>query len=279
VATTIPEPTGAAPPATRPEPDDAAVPPDAWWAVAGTDELSKVGRFVARDVGGQAVIAVRDTDRTLQILDNTCPHQDLPICVSPSKGGVRTLRCPFHGWAFSLDGRYVAPQTNYLLPAGFRAPQRVVESRRDLRRYPVTVVLGVVFAGLSSPDAGRPTGRKSVLSPRVLNRRVGVVGTASTSPVARPWSSVYEELLEDARSGPAAGTTSGDVRRLGANALAVIDKAWVRSVSAVVPRGSNACSVLVGHGETGDIHETGKTGHVPMTIVSSPTEPTDGERA
>lgn len=239
VATMAPTPPDLPESPTTDRADAEAPQPGQWWAVAAVDELERVGSFVARDVGGHSLIAVRADEQSFSVVENSCPHQDLPICVPSSRGRVRTLRCPFHGWAFTLDGRYVAPDLSRILPGLVPSP-RGPAGRPDLRRYSAVVVAGVLFAGLPPPEPS-PDPDPDLLSPEPLARcRDPRAGAVSVTRVDRPWRAVYEELCDQARTDSAGGA----LRRLGANALALADATGIRSMCAVVPRGRDTCTVV-----------------------------------
>ena len=126
----------------------------------------------------------------------------------------------------------------------------------------MTVVRGVLFAALHLPEPGGDPDRAASSGPDPLSRRPDGRGRAVPVRVDRPWQAVYQELLNRAL----ASRSSGELHRLGANALAISDGDGIRSVCAVVPRGRAACTVL------GDLYGAG-----PTEIPTEPSHPIDGD--
>jgi len=84
-----------------------------WHDVGAVEQLERDGRLIAR-VGGRE-IGVVSTPDGLRALRNRCPHQGGALCLgtvaerlvgSPGRyqlGGTTMLRCPWHGWEFSVE--------------------------------------------------------------------------------------------------------------------------------------------------------------------------------
>ena len=64
--------------------------------------LSKPGDYVARDVAGIPLITVRGLDGNVRAFRNSCRHRGVQL--ANGQGCARALVCPYHGWAYSLDG-------------------------------------------------------------------------------------------------------------------------------------------------------------------------------
>jgi 3-phenylpropionate/trans-cinnamate dioxygenase ferredoxin subunit len=81
---------------SQPEP---ALPPDTWHAVLPSDELP-AGAIRAVEVAGAPLVVVRQGDAYVA-MDRWCPHEGGDL----AEGRVlaRTLKCPLHGYMFSLD--------------------------------------------------------------------------------------------------------------------------------------------------------------------------------
>lgn len=77
-----------------------------WFGVGRADQLKKKGDYVALDVAGMSIILVCDQSGKLQALANTCRHRAMRLLDGTSN--CRGIRCPFHSWAYRLDGSLVA---------------------------------------------------------------------------------------------------------------------------------------------------------------------------
>jgi phenylpropionate dioxygenase-like ring-hydroxylating dioxygenase large terminal subunit len=64
--------------------------------------LAKPGNYVARDVAGIPLIAVHGLDGEVRAFRNACRHRGVQL--ANGHGCARALVCPYHGWAYSLDG-------------------------------------------------------------------------------------------------------------------------------------------------------------------------------
>ncbi len=78
----------------------------AWTGVALASELRAPGRLLVRSVGGKSVLLTRSGDQ-LRGFMNTCRHRGTELAKADCDiGGV--IRCPYHRWSYSTEGRLVA---------------------------------------------------------------------------------------------------------------------------------------------------------------------------
>jgi choline monooxygenase len=61
--------------------------------------------FFTADVAGEPVVIVRDKQGTLRAFSNVCRHRAGPIALG--SGCKNVLRCGYHGWTYTLDGRLI----------------------------------------------------------------------------------------------------------------------------------------------------------------------------
>jgi choline monooxygenase len=74
-----------------------------WQAVARADQLVLPGAYVTAVVAGEPIVMVRGNDAKLRAFYNVCRHHAM-IVVNEPCGQARHLRCPYHGWTYSLEG-------------------------------------------------------------------------------------------------------------------------------------------------------------------------------
>ena len=76
-----------------------------WLQIASMGDLPKPGTFFSKDIPTlkQSVILTRDKDDEIRAFRNVCPHRGMKLCTAGHHSG-RRVNCPFHGWAFALDG-------------------------------------------------------------------------------------------------------------------------------------------------------------------------------
>ena len=76
----------------------------AGWIVLGrADEVSRAGAYVARDIMGEPLAMVRGHDGALRVFANMCRHRWMRLLEGSGRRAV--LTCPYHAWAYGLDGR------------------------------------------------------------------------------------------------------------------------------------------------------------------------------
>jgi choline monooxygenase len=76
------------------------------WQLAGrTDQVWQPGRYLSCELAtGAPVVVVRGEDDEVRGFFNVCRHHAAAV-VSDAEGSAAVLRCPYHGWTYSLDGR------------------------------------------------------------------------------------------------------------------------------------------------------------------------------
>jgi len=74
-----------------------------WQVVARADQVRQPGQFVAAQLAGEPLVAVRGADNQLRAFYNVCRHHAAAV-VTEAEGKANILRCPYHGWSYGLDG-------------------------------------------------------------------------------------------------------------------------------------------------------------------------------
>jgi phenylpropionate dioxygenase-like ring-hydroxylating dioxygenase large terminal subunit len=118
-----------------------------WVPVLQADELPEPdGAPVRVKVLGEALVAFRDTDGRVGLLDEACGHRGASLCLGRNEEGG--LRCIYHGWKYDVDGRCVDMPTD---PPGSTYRERVRQ-----RAYPTWEAGGVIWAYLGPPEKQPP---------------------------------------------------------------------------------------------------------------------------
>jgi glycine betaine catabolism A len=144
-----------------------------WLCVAREEELTSPGDYRLLDVLGESVLLVRNRQGVLRAFYNVCRHRGARLCQESSAGvpglavqggivGRRSIVCPYHQWAYDLDGRLVAAPHLANVP-GF--------DKSTIRLYPVGVECwgGYVFVHLTPAEA-RPLAEQLGAIPERLQR-------------------------------------------------------------------------------------------------------------
>src|SRR5262245_54596459 len=74
-----------------------------WHLAARRDQLEQPGHYVTTDIGIEPIVVVRDNDGEPRAFFNVCRHHAAAVMTEP-QGSARHLRCPYHGWTYSLAG-------------------------------------------------------------------------------------------------------------------------------------------------------------------------------
>jgi 3-phenylpropionate/trans-cinnamate dioxygenase alpha subunit len=77
-----------------------------WLYLAHESQLEYEGDYVTAYMGEDPVVVTRDSDGKLRAFLNSCRHRGAKVCRA-DQGNSRALRCPYHGWSYSLSGELV----------------------------------------------------------------------------------------------------------------------------------------------------------------------------
>jgi glycine betaine catabolism A len=115
-----------------------------WVYAARAQELPDPRSFKTLAIGDQKILLVRDEAGSLRAFHNTCRHRGALLCTE-SAGSLRggSIICPYHAWAYSLDGK-LQRTTSKSIPLGFDPTQYSL--------YPISVRewRGFLFVSLAA---------------------------------------------------------------------------------------------------------------------------------
>src|SRR6266571_6964124 len=74
-----------------------------WQFAARIDQLNKPGDYVTGEVAGEPIVVVRGGDNSLRAFFNVCRHHAAAV-MTERAGHASQMRCPYHGWTYSLEG-------------------------------------------------------------------------------------------------------------------------------------------------------------------------------
>lgn len=74
-----------------------------WQFVGHANDLPKAGDFLTFEIAGNSVIVIRGEDLELRAFQNVCRHRASRL-LSASGHCNKVIQCPYHGWAYNLDG-------------------------------------------------------------------------------------------------------------------------------------------------------------------------------
>lgn len=74
-----------------------------WQLASRLDQVSQPGQYVTTDIAGEPIVVVRGQDGVLRGFFNVCRHHAAAV-MTEIEGKAAQLRCPYHGWTYSLEG-------------------------------------------------------------------------------------------------------------------------------------------------------------------------------
>ena len=77
-----------------------------WSLFARADQLTKPGDYVAGTIAGYPILVVRDGDGRLGGFHNVCRHRAAMLAPEGTGRFNASIRCPYHQWAYTLDGGF-----------------------------------------------------------------------------------------------------------------------------------------------------------------------------
>jgi phenylpropionate dioxygenase-like ring-hydroxylating dioxygenase large terminal subunit len=73
-----------------------------WQMACREDEIPGTGDTLVYEIAEDSIVLVRNEDGSIKGFINACLHRGTELCVG--RAHVSSLRCPFHGWSWRLDG-------------------------------------------------------------------------------------------------------------------------------------------------------------------------------
>jgi len=91
-----------------------------WVWLGDTEDLQEPGDFITGVIGKQPVIVIKQTDGSVKGFLNNCRHRASGLAFDPAGHCGKTLTCPYHNWAYSIDGTLIGiPDKNRMYGPDF----------------------------------------------------------------------------------------------------------------------------------------------------------------
>ena len=118
-----------------------------WMPALLSDELSEIdGAPVKITVLGEALLAFRDSNGEVGIVDRRCPHRGADLFFGRNEDCG--LRCVYHGWKFDVRGNCVELPT---APENSRFKEKI-----KLKAYPAKEVAGIIWVFMGPETSKLP---------------------------------------------------------------------------------------------------------------------------
>ena len=74
-----------------------------WQFGCHSSELPKIGDYVTFEIANESLFAIRGRDEKIRFFFNVCQHRAHQLV--KGKGNTRVVVCPYHAWAYELNGK------------------------------------------------------------------------------------------------------------------------------------------------------------------------------
>jgi choline monooxygenase len=74
-----------------------------WQVIGRADQVREPGQYVSGELAREPILVIRGNDGILRGFFNVCRHHAATVMPN-AEGRTQTLRCPYHGWTYNLDG-------------------------------------------------------------------------------------------------------------------------------------------------------------------------------
>jgi len=176
--------------------------PDAWarersavfgkaWLFLGHEaEAPATGDWIATDIAGHRLLAVRGGDGALRAFHNVCRHRAGPLVSGSSGHCGGELVCAYHGWRYALDGRLRAA-------TGFGAAEAFDPRAFGLLALRLETWRGLVFATMDA-EATPLLDHVAPLDALLASRGLTIAAPAlrRSHELACDWKTYAENYLE-----------------------------------------------------------------------------------
>ena len=157
------------------------------WLFAGhTCEIPKPGDYFTLQVDADPLLVIRAQDGTIHGLHNVCRHRGSTICHEEA-GHVSRLVCPYHQWAYGLDGGLLS----------CRGMHDLDKSKFGLKKITVREAGGLIYLSLADkPSPFEPA--HELLAPLARPQGFHRAKVAKTADylVKANWKLVWENNRE-----------------------------------------------------------------------------------
>ena len=157
-----------------------------WHPVLLSDELPENdGPPVRRSVLGEKLIAFRDSEGRVGLLEEGCPHRCMSLFYGINDGGG--LMCAYHGWKFDVEGRCIDMPSDH--------PSSTFKDRVRAVSYPTIESAGMVWAYMGPAEHQPPP------PSFIFNRLPASHVVASRVPVYCNWLQSVEGDIDSTHLG------------------------------------------------------------------------------
>jgi len=117
--------------------------PRVWQVACREEQIPEVGSYCEYEIGDQPLLIVRGEGGEIRAFHNACRHRGRRLASGCGRFEGGTIRCPYHGWVWKLDGR----NSHVYMREEF-SPEALSEESLRLRECQVASWAGFVFINM-----------------------------------------------------------------------------------------------------------------------------------
>jgi phenylpropionate dioxygenase-like ring-hydroxylating dioxygenase large terminal subunit len=161
-----------------------------WLCVGRASWIREPGEFFNTMIAGEPILVTRNRDGNIKAMSSVCKHR--AMLVSEGSGKTRTFICPYHHWAYSLDGKLT----------GAPAMEKTCNFNREehnLTPFKVEIWHGFIFVNFDA-DAAPLAPRLTQVSDAIAHFNLAEAdGERPQAPGSFPWN--WKVMFENNNDG------------------------------------------------------------------------------
>lgn len=161
-----------------------------WQFLCHAEKLKEPGNYVAAEVHGQSIFAVRDQQGELNAFYNVCKHRGHELL--QGEGSRNLIVCPYHAWSYRLDGTLQSARCSEYI-------SNFDPSEVCLDAIQIEMFCGLVFVNLD-PEADALSAQSGNLAAEILAYAPDIENLKFahrlTYTIQANWKTVIDNFLE-----------------------------------------------------------------------------------
>jgi len=166
-----------------------------WLFVGFVHEFLKSGDVIPISIAGRPILLIKNNKNKITAFHNVCSHRCLKL-VNEKKNVGKIIRCPYHSWAYDLDGNFKASPhfggTNQHTPKGFNP------SDHGLKLIRIHIWHDWIFINLNGKAKKFEKYAKSLIKQfKDINlKKIKKVATLDFGKIQSNWKFLIENFIE-----------------------------------------------------------------------------------
>ena len=119
---------------------------DKWIVVGVASSIPEIGDVKPIDILGMPILILRNKQNKIKVFHNVCSHRGVKL-VSKSGKINSLIRCPYHSWSYSLDGKLMA--TPHIGGMNKHSAEGFDKSKSNLKEIKSYVWLDLIIVNVS----------------------------------------------------------------------------------------------------------------------------------